>query len=132
MNLLYAAALLHDIGKLKADKIESHTEISAKILEAEGYRALKNPVRKHFFGQLETWEEKLVFYVDKIVKHDYLVTLKERLEDVKKRYSENTAFIEKAWTYAEKMEREIFKKTGENFQNIKKNLDTYEITNHRG
>ena len=35
----------------------------------------------------QTWEEKIVNYADKLVKHDEIVSLKERFDDLHERYT---------------------------------------------
>lgn len=66
-----------------------HADAAADILEALGHRKIAEVIRKHKFLQIEkgfdTWEERIVYYADKRVKHHTVVPLKERLEDGRKR-----------------------------------------------
>lgn len=69
-----------------------HADAGAQILMERGEPALAQVVRMHKFAQilntdqpLRTWEEKLVYYADKRVKHDQIVSLAERLDDGRKR-----------------------------------------------
>lgn len=66
-----------------------HADAGADILQERGFLKEATLVRKHRFVQIaegfETWEEKLLYYADKRVKHDKVVPLKERLEDGRKR-----------------------------------------------
>lgn len=64
-----------------------HGDATADVLEERGYGEMARIVRKHKFIQIdkgfETWEEKILYYADKRVKHDKVVTLAERLADGK-------------------------------------------------
>lgn len=53
----------------------------AVIVRRHGFRSLIEPVNRP-----ETWEEKLIYYADKRVKHDQVVSAKERLRDGRERY----------------------------------------------
>lgn len=49
---------------------------------------IANLVKKHDFSEIDnlsSWEEKLIYYSDKRVDHDKIVTLKMRLEEGEKR-----------------------------------------------
>ncbi len=64
-----------------------HADVGAAILEKRGEPVLARIVKCHKFSALgtsegpQTWEEKLVYYADKRVKHDQIVTLEERLDE---------------------------------------------------
>ncbi|MBI5413160.1 HD domain-containing protein [Candidatus Peregrinibacteria bacterium] len=64
-----------------------HGDATAEILEKRGYGDMAQVVRRHKFIQVDegfdTWEEKILYYADKRVKHDKVVTLEERLRDGK-------------------------------------------------
>lgn len=73
-----------------------HVKAASEILAAIGERKLAKIILKHRFDALidplhserpSTWEEKLLYYADKRVLHDKIVTLKVRLKDGSKRYS---------------------------------------------
>lgn len=71
-----------------------HADAGAQILLERGEKELARVIRKHKFAQildeedpLQTWEEKLVYYADKRVKHDQIVSLLDRLEDGRARYA---------------------------------------------
>jgi HD superfamily phosphodiesterase len=83
------AALLHDILKLVS---ANHEEDAADIFEDE---AVSSIIFKHRFNSLidpvpskrpVTLEEKIVYYADKRVKHDEIVSIKERIADGRRRY----------------------------------------------
>ena len=62
-------------------------------------------IRKHNFicildetpNGLNSWEEKLLYYADKRVRHDQLVSLQDRLNDLKKRYGGFESEEAKQW-----------------------------------
>lgn len=96
-----------------------HAIAGAEILEERGYRDIANLVRKHRFLQVEdsfnTWEEKILYYADKRVKHDKIVSLEERLHDGKIRNAPSLAVEKKSPEVDGKvfaLEREIFAKIG--------------------
>jgi len=122
-TLVDRAALLHDIGKFEAlNKGESHEEKGYKILKKEGFNEIANIVKKHsLFSVLNkkeaptTWEEKIVFYADKRVNEDKVVTLEERIVYLKKRYGKNKRIlkrIEAAEPLIYQIEKEIFSVMG--------------------
>ncbi|MBI2658892.1 HDIG domain-containing protein, partial [Candidatus Woesearchaeota archaeon] len=88
-KLVTAAALLHDIERAK----ESHVVKGAKLLKSMGFKEVSEVVKKHSLYKLEqknkqpnTWEEKIVFYADKIVMGSRMVSLKKRFDALEKRY----------------------------------------------
>lgn len=91
-----------------------HEEVAAQILEERGFSDVARVVLKHRFVQIkkgfDTWEEKILYYADKRVMHDKRVTLKERLEEGRKRNMPETIGTSEAHeTEAKifKLEREI-------------------------
>lgn len=78
-------------GIIQAYHPLKHALAAAQILKDLGEDELATIVRKHRFGSLlddkpEIWEEKILYYSDKRVKHDTIVSIQERLEDGRKRY----------------------------------------------
>lgn len=64
---------------------------------------------------------KIIFYADKRVKHDKIVTLKERFNDLRKRYATNEEILKKilvAEKLACQVETTIFKKIGSSPNNL--------------
>ena len=116
IELLDAASLLHDIGKRLADETDmGHVVAGVRILEEEGFPQVAEIVGKHSITAIVegdktpvTWEEKLVFYADKRVRGDELVSLDERLADLRKRYPEMIDLLEKAEPNIRSLEKEIF------------------------
>lgn len=101
-----------------------HCGAGYKVLMAEKEPEIAIIVKKHCFNSLIhkdpnqrpiTWEEKIVYYADKRVRFDKVVTLKTRLLDGQKRYFPNGDFpktdkqVEKALF---KLEKELCKAAG--------------------
>lgn len=68
-----------------------HNDSAAEIIRAQGYMEIAELVRKHGFdsilaGELNTWEEKIVFYADKRINLDQLVSLEARIKEGEKRW----------------------------------------------
>lgn len=83
--LLESAALLHDIDKM-APKLEGehHPDAGVRILREGGYTELADLVRTHPLHAIldqtispKTWEQKLLYLADKMVKHS-IITVDER------------------------------------------------------
>ncbi len=68
---------------------KSHEQAACEILSERGYHALANLIKSHSFENilkgLTTWEEKILYYADKRVENDQIVSLEHRLEEGKKR-----------------------------------------------
>ncbi len=90
--LVAAASLLHDITKTRAlETKERHDTTGAELLRAMGLEKVAEIVEHHVFfrdfnpgGPLE--EREIVFYADKRVMHDKIVTVEERISDLVARY----------------------------------------------
>ena len=113
-------------------KASSHEDAAYDILR-EKYPALALTIKRHRYMALvdekekpDTWEEKLLYYADKRVMHEKIVSLKERLAEGHKR----NVFLHGSATQSKintakvdpliyKMEKEIFEKIG---------LDPLEVT----
>ncbi len=98
-NLVTAGALLHDIAKTKclAEGCD-HAEVGAEICIQHGFIDVAEIVREHVL--LKKFKEdrykngiflakELIFYADKRVMHDTIVTLTERLEYILERYGKD-------------------------------------------
>ncbi len=114
-NLVNAAALLHDIDKMATLNNGNHSIKGCEILKEEGYGevgkvVLAHIIRKNMDIYPRTWEDKIVFYADKLVVHDTIASLEERFDDLMKRYSKHRKNIILTRTFAEKIEKEIFDK----------------------
>ena len=94
--LAHRGGLLHDLAKIKEKENpdgRDHGWLAGELLESLGQPVLAELARRHvLFGILEpdraprTWEEKLVFFADKLVEGSRVVTLEERLAALERRY----------------------------------------------
>lgn len=91
-ELVIAASLLHDITKTRSLKTkERHAFTGGRLLRELGYAPVAEVVEQHvqigdidLQGALE--EREIVYYADKRVMHDRIVTIEERLHDLVDRY----------------------------------------------
>ncbi len=95
--LAHRGGLLHDIGKIAPQKEGqhlSHSEFGAQTLESLGQPLLAEITRRHMLFNLVgpdpapiTWEQKLVYFADKLMERNGLVSLQERLDLLQQRYT---------------------------------------------
>jgi uncharacterized protein len=91
-DMVIAAALLHDITKTRSIKTkEKHAASGGKLLRDLGFQEIAKIVEEHVSIQnlnLERIieEKEIVYYADKRVMHDKIVTLEERMHDLMQRY----------------------------------------------
>ncbi|MDD5532285.1 MAG: HDIG domain-containing protein [Syntrophales bacterium] len=91
-ELVAAASLLHDITKTRSLRTnEWHSVTGGRLLRELGYAAVAEIVEQHVtigeidpYGALE--EREIVYYADKRVLHDRIVTIEDRLNDLVERY----------------------------------------------
>ncbi len=92
MDLLRASCLLHDVGKYPCilDGVGFHDVRGEQILEQEGFPNVARIVVQHVIlrSSLDDplAEEHVVFYADKRVVHDVVVSLDERFEYLQNTY----------------------------------------------
>lgn len=106
-KLVLAAALLHDVERLK----DNHVAEGAKLLKSLGLPEVAEVVKKHSLYKLDneeiqpkTVEEKIIFYADKRVQGNKIVSLEERFQDLEKRYSID---LSRELEFAKKIEDEL-------------------------
>lgn len=99
-----------------------HALAGSRILEERGFPEIAKLVKKHRYLQIvegfDSWEEKLLYYADKRTKHDKIVSLKERLEDGRKRNAPETIGTISAKELDEKiytLEREITRHSSKSY-----------------
>jgi len=102
--LAHRAALLHDIDKI--DTLEEsgvHGVMGADFLTKQGFSEIAKIVRDHIMSTINhsdfenrSWENKLVFFCDKLVEGDELVPFDERLAALKIRYPHYVETMERA------------------------------------
>lgn len=91
-DLVVAASLLHDITKTRSLKTkERHALTGGQLLRELGFTPVAEIVEEHVIignvdlqGALE--EREIVYYADKRVMHDKIVSIEERLQDLVERY----------------------------------------------
>ncbi len=72
-------------------KDKSHEEAAYEVLAERGEKKVAELIRSHRFQIIlepepfKTWEEKILYYADKRVEHDQIVSLEERLDRGKER-----------------------------------------------
>lgn len=120
-KLLIAAALLHDIDK-NIPKLpgEEHPDTGVRILREEGMGEVAKLVRTHSLQAIlnpslspKTWEEKLLYLSDKMVKQE-IITVDERFtlwrsENLPK---EAYAILDTYYPKVKALEKEIFSLIG--------------------
>jgi uncharacterized protein len=99
-SLVMAAALLHDIAKTRTIGTRElrHDLIGGQIMREMGYDAIAEIVESHVVferfdpdGPLE--EREIVFYADKRVMHDRIVSIDDRVDDLVERYGINERIV---------------------------------------
>ena len=103
-NLLKKAALVHDICRMEKE----HAKAGAEVLRKEGYEEVAELVERHHSadgvaeGMSAVSEEELLFYADKRVQEDKIVSVETRFK----------CSLEKCKTpEAEKKHQRLYKKT---------------------
>ena len=92
VGLVEAAALLHDLAKTECLLTkEDHARSGYELLKGIGYETLGKVVAQHIWmwergDPARVSEEELVNYADKRVRHDQIVSLRERFVDLRDRY----------------------------------------------
>ncbi len=100
LSLVEAAALLHDLTKTECLRTkEDHALTGSRLLKEMGYDRIGEVVAEHIHLSKTAdpcWvsEEEVVNYADKRVRHDRIVSLEERFEDLKRRYGKHQRAIE--------------------------------------
>lgn len=115
--LVEAGGLLHDIAKVESlSGGGRHERLGARLLHDRGYPHLASIVQDHVTLDLirlngPITESLLVNYADKRVKHDQIVTLTERFDDLIQRYAktpESEARLQERYQQYSVLERRIF------------------------
>jgi putative hydrolase of the HAD superfamily len=119
--LVHRGGLLHDLGKLVAERVDgTHGQVGAQILRSHGYPdTLAAIVESHLIlaildpaHQASTWEEKIVYYVDKIVEQDEVVGVPKRMEALHLRYPQQSADLNRSLPLVLGLEAEICDRMG--------------------
>jgi uncharacterized protein len=117
MDLLRAACLLHDIGKYPCilEGGRYHDRKGKEMLESEGYPEVAEIVARHVIlaerDNEPIGEAHILFYADKRVNHDEIVSLEERFDYLFKTYANTpnaTARLNEMKTDTMRLEERIF------------------------
>ncbi len=102
--LAHRGGLLHDLGKLTAKRIQTkanHAEVAASLLRERWQAELAEISRRHIIYAIlndenapRTWEEKVVYFADKLAEGGRLVGVEERLQGLQNRHHLEAAQIE--------------------------------------
>ena len=132
--------------RLRKKYMESYHEEAAYDLLKEQYPALALVIKRHRYMALldekekpQSWEEKLLYYADKRVMHDKIVSLNERLAEGHKRNAYQHGSAEQSKINTAKvdpliyeMEKEIFEKIGLDLLEVTEEyIDSYSTSNYR-
>ena len=109
-----------------------HEEAAAELLKKD-YPEVAQVIRTHKYAaitggqnQPKTWEQKLVYYADKRVMHDEIVTLTQRLDEAHKRNAHKYGATEQQRKRTEMIDGLIFELEKEIFQHI--NIEPDDVT----
>lgn len=111
LNLIRAACLLHDIGKYPCivDGTGAHDVRGEQILEEEGFPSVARIVVQHVVLRSSTGgpvrEEHVVYYSDKRVVHDEVVSVEDRFVYLKQAYGQ----LPEAEKWLERMKAETMR-----------------------
>ncbi len=116
-DLVIASALLHDIKKLTEG---DHVLEGYEFVKSLSYPVVALIIKRHGLVHLndedfapKTWEDKIVFYADKRVKDNKVVSVAERFEYIKQKY--NHYDVEKELKFTKKIEKELLIDNQESF-----------------
>ena len=117
LSKIQAGALLHDIIKTRSLTTgEDHAKVGSELLEQLGFKSISDIVRQHVTIDNEVSppvisEVEVVNYADKRVRHDKVVVLEDRFDDLRKRYGTNeekVCLIDISEQNAVDLEKKIF------------------------
>ncbi len=100
--LVHRGGLLHDLAKIpaKAQGVD-HGRLAAEMLADRGQPELAEIADRHVLFNLihddrcpRTWEEKLVYFADKLVERGQIVNFQQRLAAMQERYKKPTSETE--------------------------------------
>jgi len=109
IELISVAALLHDIDKIQTLQNGKHGDIAYDFLKDKYpevakvvYAHVKKRILKH---PPITWEEKIVFYCDKITQSDKIVLFEDRIKNAHK---DRIKDLKTTLPLVKQIEKEIF------------------------
>ncbi len=113
--LAHRGGMLHDLAKISARNSPlNHGEMAARLLEERGQPVLARIAVSHMLFNIHhpehaphTWEEKIVYYADKLVEQNQVVSMELRLRALRERYSLDARAVEEVSNAMLSLEREI-------------------------
>jgi len=118
LETVIAGALLHDIGKTAClDNDDDHAAKGVEIclshhLEPIADIVAEHVILKNYLPGDEFSEKEIVYYSDKRVNHDQVVSLEERLSYILERYGRNNEkrcqAIKQNYTLCQNLEKRMF------------------------
>ncbi len=116
LDLLAAAGLLHDIAKIAAlEKDCDHAELGAAWLKQKGYDEIAEIVRNHICLDTDLdglpVARDIIYYADKRVRHAEIVSVAERMQDLKLRYGRDDSsrqWLEEMERFTLAVEKKLF------------------------
>ena len=117
VDLVDRASLLHDLDKLQTLENGEHGLLTEDILTKKSYPMLGKVAKQHRFKYIHdpylSWEAKIVNYADTRVLNDKIISIKERLADLRKRYKVKPKVRDKeAERLFRELEKDIFSRIG--------------------
>jgi uncharacterized protein len=113
-----AGALLHDIAKTQSlSTREDHAVRGSEICIANHFDEVANIVREHvilgsFDSEGEVTEKEVIYYSDKRINHDQLVSIDERMQHLFVRYAKGSkrmeSLIAENFATCRKVENKLF------------------------
>ncbi|UCD33369.1 MAG: HD domain-containing protein [Desulfobacterales bacterium] len=116
-EMIQASALLHDITKTRSFKTkENHAQTGEQLLRDLNYPEVGHIIGQHVVLHEYVFSEppkeaEIVNYADKRVLHDRVVSLKDRMAYVLKKYGKELIHHERIfrlWKDSERLEKKIF------------------------
>jgi putative nucleotidyltransferase with HDIG domain len=116
----HRGGLLHDLDKISGrESGYPHGVWSSELLKRKGYPQIARIAERHVISRIlesdrapETWEEKLVFYADKLVEGSDFVGLHARLQALEGRYPQYAGQIHAGLSLIQAMEDLVLENTG--------------------
>ena len=130
--LAHRGGLLHDLAKGSHMENMDHGQAAAEILRKRGEPALAAIADHHMLFTLldenrqpRSWEEKLVYYADKLVEKGQLVSVEERLAGLQERYAiDNSLLTRRLIPGIKDLEQEICSTIGADPEELIASLQT--------
>jgi len=117
LELVKSGGLLHDLDKMMTKTKGVHGEVTAKILSELGEVELAEIAKRHCVAAMLdpklyplTWEQKLVYYSDKRIRDEGIVSLDERFHVLSECYKDSASKdnLIKSLSKTKELEQEIF------------------------